>query len=77
MQKVNHPPEAIRQGGKTGSSETLIGWKSGKIKSLKGGSVAMESVMKSDTVTRFKNNLRLTEQFTESQAGSCVPQQAV
>jgi hypothetical protein len=34
-------------------------------KSPKGGSVAMDSVMKSNTVTRFKNNLRLTEQFTE------------
>jgi hypothetical protein len=31
MPTVNHPPEAVRQGGKTGSSETLIGWKSRKI----------------------------------------------
>jgi hypothetical protein len=44
-------------------------------KSPKGGSVvAMDSVKKSNTVTRFKNNLWLTEQFTESQAGSCMPQ---
>jgi hypothetical protein len=31
MPTVNHPPEAVRHCGKTGSSETLIGWKSGKI----------------------------------------------
>jgi hypothetical protein len=31
MPTVDHPPEAVRHGGKTGSSETLIGWKSGKI----------------------------------------------
>jgi hypothetical protein len=31
MPTVNHPPEVVRHDGKTGSSETLIGWKSGKI----------------------------------------------
>jgi hypothetical protein len=34
------------------SSETLIGWNLEKTPN--GGSVAMESVMKSNTVTRFK-----------------------
>ncbi len=49
MLTVNHPPEAVRHDGKTGSSETLIGWKSPN-----GGSVAVDSVMKSNTVTHFK-----------------------
>jgi hypothetical protein len=44
---------------KTGSSETLIGWKSEKkplcsSMGLNGGSVALDSVIKSNTVTHFK-----------------------
>jgi hypothetical protein len=38
----------------------------------------MPDILKSNTVTRFKKfHIRLTEQFTESQAASCMPQQAI
>ncbi len=52
MPTVNHPPEVVRHDGKTGSSETLIGWKSGKITEWRERGYGL--FMKSNTVTRFK-----------------------